>query len=196
MVLQTSCRCLRQVTKNSQETALIWLNTFNAEKLNRQLQQQQNITLKEFGCKPNLEIKQIDRFSRMKYLQVPTIDFYQLKVSYETLIIDDANNPTQRLRDESILALADISLIHQQDMEGNLIGSNEQKNNEEVRTSFHWWLHQIAKESFGMLKVVDLKKCEAELQSIFAKITTEKNGALIERFMLHQSSLTSLAPTR
>lgn len=55
MVLQTSCRCLRQVVKNSQETALIWLNKFNAEKLNRQLQQQQNITLKEFGGKPNVE---------------------------------------------------------------------------------------------------------------------------------------------
>ena len=27
MVLQTSCRCLRQVVKNADETALIWLNS-------------------------------------------------------------------------------------------------------------------------------------------------------------------------
>ena len=38
MVLQTSCRCLRQVIKNGQETALIYLNESNAEKLNMQLE--------------------------------------------------------------------------------------------------------------------------------------------------------------
>lgn len=192
MVLQTSCRCLRQVSKNSQETALIWLNKFNAEKLNRQLQQQQNITLKEFGSKSNVEPKQIDRFSRMERMQVPAIDFYQLKVSYETHIIDEANNPAERLRSEDILAQADISMIHQQDMEGNLIASVEQECKEEVRTSFSWWLHQIAKESFGMLTVVDLKKCEAELQAIFAKITTEKDGELIENRKYDHQRIRSL----
>lgn len=192
MVLQTSCRCLRQVTKNSQETALIWLNKFNAEKLNRQLQQQQNITLKEFGGKPNVEPKLIDRFSRMERMQVPKIDFYQLKVSYETLIIDDANDPAKRLQSENILAQADISLIHQQDMEGNLIASVEQESREEIRTSFSWWLHQIARESFGMVTVADLKKCEAELQAIFAKITKEKNGELMENSRYDHKRIRSL----
>ena len=192
MVLQTSCRCLRQVTKNSQETALIWLNKFNAEKLNRQLQQQQNITLKEFGGKSNVEPKLIDRFSRMERMQVPAIDFYQLKVSYETLIIDDANDPAQRLQSEDILALADINLIHQQDMEGNLLASVEQESKEEIRTSFHWWLHQIVKESFGMVTVAELKKCEAELQTIFVKITTEKDGVLVENVKYDHQCIRSL----
>ena len=39
MVLQTSCRCLRQVDKGCPETALIYLNDSNAEKLNDQLRQ-------------------------------------------------------------------------------------------------------------------------------------------------------------
>ena len=190
MVLQTSCRCLRQVTKGSRETALIWLNKFNAEKLNRQLQQQQNITLKEFGGKSDLE--PIDRFSRMEHMQVPEIDFYQLKVSYETLIINDANDPAARLKSEDILAPADITLIHQQDMEGNLIASVEQENKDEIRTSFRWWLFQIAKESFGMLKVADLKKCEPELRSIFSQITTEKNGVLVENQKYDHQRIRSL----
>ena len=192
MVLQTSCRCLRQVTKNTQETALIWLNKFNAEKLNRQLQQQQNISLKEFGGKSNLEPNLIDRFSRMEHMQVPAIDFYQLKVSYETLIVDETNNPAQRLQDEKILSLSDISLIHQQDMEGNLIASVEQESKEEVRTSFRWWLHQIAKESFGKLTVADLKKCESELHTIFAQITTEKDGSTIENNKYDHQRIRSL----
>ncbi len=39
MVLQTSCRCLRQVETGVLETALIYLNDTNADKLNAQLQQ-------------------------------------------------------------------------------------------------------------------------------------------------------------
>ena len=48
MVLQTACRCLRQVQKNALETALIYLNNSNAEKLNAQLLKQHHISLKEF----------------------------------------------------------------------------------------------------------------------------------------------------
>ncbi len=192
MVLQTSCRCLRQVTKNSQETALIWLNKFNAEKLNRQLQQQQNITLKEFGSKQSLESTLIERFSRMERMQVPSIDFYQLKVSYETLIIDEANNPSQRLQGKDILALADISLIHQQDFEGNMIASVENENSEVVPTSFNWWLHQIAKESLGTLTVENLKKCKKELQSIFMQITIEQDNVLIENNKYDHQRIRSL----
>lgn len=123
---------------------------------------------------------------------MPKIDFYQLKVSYETLVINEANDPAERLRSENILALSDISLIHQQDMEGNLIASVEQESKEEVRTSFRWWLHQIAKESFGMLSVADLKNCEAALQAIFAKITTEKDGELIENSRYDHQRIRSL----
>ncbi len=44
MVLQTSCRCLRQVIKGSPETALIYLNSSNAEKLNVQIEKQHHIS--------------------------------------------------------------------------------------------------------------------------------------------------------
>ena len=192
MVLQTSCRCLRQVVKNDKETALIWLNKFNAEKLNRQLEQQQNITLKEFNSKLSPEPKLIERFSRMERMQVPKIDFYQLKVSFETLIIEESNNPAQRLQDEKLLALSDISLIHQQNMEGKLLDSYEQEDSEEVQTSFQWWLQQIAKESFGTLTVSDLKTCETVLHSIFSQITTAKDGFIIENKKYDHQRIRSL----
>ena len=179
MVLQTSCRCLRQVVKNGTETALIWLNKWNADTLNLQLKKQQNITLQEFSSKPP-SIKNIERFSRMDHMQVPPIDFYQLKVSYETLVIDEANDSSQRLKDPSLISETDIALIHQQDMEGNLLTSFQQESTEEVCVSFRWWLHQIAKESFGTLTVADLKTCEAELRSIFEQTTMEKDGTRIE----------------
>ena len=180
MVLQTSCRCLRQVVKNSHETAIIWLNQFNADKLNRQLEQQQNITLKEFSSKSSSDIRLIDRYSRMEKMQVPPIDFYQLKVSYETLVVDEDNDPAVRLQDANLLAKLNVSLIHQQDMESRLISTYVQENEEIVQTSFLWWLQQIAKESFGTLSVSELKNYQEQLYFIFKQITNERDGVTIE----------------
>lgn len=133
MVLQTSCRCLRQVQKNHAETALIWLNKFNADTLNKQLKQQQNITLQEFSDKKTYSFKSIERFSRMERMQVPPIDFFQLKVSYQTLIIDEDTHTAERLTDEGILQQAELSIIHHQDMEGHIIGHYEEENNRTMK---------------------------------------------------------------
>lgn len=170
MVLQTSCRCLRQVVKDNTESAIIWLNKFNADTLNKQLKQQQNITLQEFVQKVPLTRPTIERFSRMERMQVPPIDFYQLKVSYETLIVDESNDPHARLQDEAIIVKAAPSLAHQQDMEGKHIASFELETIDAEVPSFQWWLQQIAKESFGTLTVAQLKTCEIELRSIYDKL--------------------------
>ena len=186
MVLQTSCRCLRQVVKDSTESAIIWLNKFNADTLNKQLKQQQNITLQEFVQKVPLIIPTVERFSRMERMQVPPIDFYQLKVSYETLIVDEANDPHARLQDDSIVVKAAPSLAHQQDMEGKHIASFELETNDAEVPSFQWWLQQISKESLGTLTVAQLKTCEIELRSIHDQLTPEHDHQRI-RSLIRQA---------
>ncbi len=186
MVLQTSCRCLRQVVKDNTESAIIWLNKFNADTLNKQLKQQQNITLQEFVQKVPLTRPTIERFSRMERMQVPPIDFYQLKVGYETLIVDESNDPHARLQDEAIIVKAAPSLAHQQDMEGKHIASFELETNDAEVPSFQWWLQQIAKESFGTLTVAQLKTCEMELRSIYDKLTPKHNHQRI-RSLIRQA---------
>ena len=192
MVLQTSCRCLRQVVRHEHETALIWLNAFNAEKLNRQLFQQQNITLQEFGNKPKPDVPLIDRYSRMEKLRVPDIDFYQLKVGYETLVIDDATHPAERLSDERLLVSRPVSLIHRQDLEGRLLDTYEQEDETIHRVTYHWWLQQIAKESFGTLSVAMLRTCDEQLKRIFSKITKLKDGYTVEDTAYDQARIRSL----
>ena len=103
MVLQTSCRCLRQVVKNADETALIWLNKFNADTLNKQLKQQQNISLQELNRGKHKKQIMIERFPRTTLLKVPPIDFYQLKVSYQTLTTEEHPHTDEKLTDEKIL---------------------------------------------------------------------------------------------
>ena len=80
MVLQTSCRCLRQVVKGAPETALIYLNDTNADKLNEQLMRQHRISLKEFS-EANNDKTVIKRYDRTAYLKLPKVDFYQLKIN-------------------------------------------------------------------------------------------------------------------
>ena len=175
MVLQTSCRCLRQVEKNKQETALIWLNKFNADKLNVQLKQQQNISLQEFSHKEAKPTISIERFSRMDKQKVPPIDFYQLKISYSTLVIDEECHTRERLA-ESCLDERHLPLIHQIDFEGNEVATEMAQVDEGEEIAFFEWLNEIAKESFGSLTVNSLQEYETELLSLFDKITVEEYG--------------------
>lgn len=171
MVLQTSCRCLRQVVKNADETALIWLNKFNADTLNKQLKQQQNISLQEFNKGKHQKTIQIERFSRMDKLKVPPIDFYQLKVSYQTLITEEHPHTAQKLADDSIFTEADVALIHKQDLAGKDLGHYLAGAEAGEYISFRQWLYQIVKESFRTLALENLKEHEALLRKIFERIT-------------------------
>ena len=103
------------MARNQEESALIWLNKFNADTLNKQLKQQQNISIRELNESGQNKEKRIDRFSRMEKLRVPPIDFYQLKVSYQTLLVDNQPHTSERLSQEDLWEKADETLIHQQD---------------------------------------------------------------------------------
>ena len=171
MVLQTSCRCLRQVVRGEQEKALVWMNRWNVDKLNKELKQQQNITLQEFSKKPEPAKKRIERFSRMDKQQVPPIDFFQLKVEYETQVIEEQPDTATLLADESLKQKANRSLVYVQDFEGNMLGYEELRKENGESFTFHWWLQKIAKESMGALSMKELKQYEAQLHKLFDEIT-------------------------
>lgn len=82
------------MVKSTAETALIYLNDGNADKLNAQLQQQHHISLKEF-TQNSPDRTEIRRYDRIAYLKLPKIDFYQFKVNYETLTIAPAAPETK-----------------------------------------------------------------------------------------------------
>ncbi len=182
MVLQTSCRCLRQVEKNAEETALIWMNAFNADTLNKQLKQRQDITLQEFANQPQRPQVRIERHSRMEHLKVPPIDFFQLKVSYQTLVIDERSDARQNLEDKTLLQKANLAIIEEQDLEGNILKKDIEQLGDTEYAGFNAWLHCIVKESFNTLTIAGLKACEPQLRSIFERITVEREG---KRFFNH-----------
>ena len=176
MVLQTSCRCLRQVVKVSPETALIYLNDSNAEKLNAQLLQQHHISLKEFS-EANNEKTVLRRYDRTAYLKLPKVDFYQLKISYESLVIEEADIAGGiSASAENAVVSADIIKTTDFSMKDISIAIDDNERGNEP-ASFTTWLYNITKGSFGFVTMDQLLPYSAILGEIYNKITHVKDGA-------------------
>ena len=178
MVLQTSCRCLRQVDADDpNETALIWLNDGNAKMLNEQLQKEQNTTLEALNTLTKSSVDEVPRHSRMAHLKLPHVDFYQLEVSYRS--IREAEDADTRAKLQAIKpATFKTSALIQTGALSNLTGSDLSEGEIEIieqtgteAADYHRWLFALSKESFGLISPPDLRAFDAELRVIFTAIT-------------------------
>lgn len=180
MVLQTSCRCLRQVDKGKEETALIWLNSDNADTLNKQLKQEQNSSIDELNAtRRNAKPEMVERHSRIEYLQLPKVDFYQMKVTYQSIDEEETANTKTKLKN-IIKNLDDYkasALIRTSDISNIDMGKIDVVNETGIAfANFNQWLFQISRESFGLISEKQLQQYEAELREIFNTVSYEKNG--------------------
>ena len=180
MVLQTSCRCLRQVDKGKEETALIWLNKDNADTLNKQLKQEQNTSIEELNStKRTGKPETIDRHSRMAFLQLPKVDFYQMKVTYQA--IDEEETPNTKAKLKALLKNIDnfkaSALITTSDIANIDTGEIDVINETGIAfANFNQWLFEISRESFGLISEELLHHYDSELNEIFETVSYEKNG--------------------
>ena len=191
MVLQTSCRCLRQVERGKTEEAVIWLNKYNADTLNTQLSKTQNTSVKEINAKHQAEPVMIKRYSRMEVQKVPPIDFYQLKVVYNTLMIEETPDTKNRLQTKCIEKNSH-TLVNVQDLSGKIVNTYAIDTQSGERITYTDWLHTIAKESFNTLSVQELKHYDKELRNIFSQITVEKDGNRFTDEQYNQQRIRSL----
>ena len=182
MILQTSCRCLRQVDVKAAETeeALIWLNDGNAKILNGQLRQQQQTSIQEINQAGNgIGEQRAQRHSRIEQLELPALDFYQLKVHYQAIV--EAEIQTQKkLQDvyedlESYQASVSIITTDFEDMEGGKLHIRESGATQPA--GFKQWLNGIAKTSFHTISTTRLYELEEQLQAIFDGITIQGQGS-------------------
>jgi type III restriction enzyme len=182
MVLQTSCRCLRQVDKGKEETALIWLNKDNAEILNKQLKQEQNSSIDELNNTKRIgSIEMVDRQSRMEYLELPKIDFYQLKVTYQST--DEEETPNSKTKLKAILKNIEdykaSALISTSDIANIDTGLIDIINETGIAfANYNQWLFEISRQSFSIISLVQLHSYQTELKELFEAITYLKNEQL------------------
>jgi hypothetical protein len=192
MVLQTSCRCLRQVDKGKHETARIWLNEYNAKVLNDQLKKEQQTSIEELNkLDRKAEPEQIERFSRIEHLQLPKVEFYQLQITYNS--IDEEENPNTKKKLEILFKEIDTykqsALIKTSELSN--IDDADIKMIEQTGTyfaNFNGWLFEISKESYNKITVSDLNKYTKELKAVYNKITFKKDSNLLfnELYDLYQ----------
>ena len=180
MVLQTSCRCLRQVDKGKAETALIWLNKDNADTLNKQLKQEQNSSIDELNStKRTGKAEMVERHSRMEYLQLPKVDFYQMKVTYQSIDQEETANTKAKLKaiikkmeDYKASALISTSEISNIDT-GEIDVINETGI---AFANYNHWLFDISRQSFALIPESQLHQFDTELNEIFETVSFEKDG--------------------
>lgn len=191
MVLQISCRCLREVDNTHKETALIWLNKFNAEKLNQQLQEQQYTTIAEFGGKKPDDLITIHRYSRMERLKLPPIDYYQIKINYNTVETAQVANIGEYLRTYQ-LPHVDSTVIYTQGFDqSNTASESAVRYGMTAIANFRLWLDSIVKESLGLLSIDILTRYEPELKLLFDKITIRNGETLVYDSDIDQSKVRS-----
>lgn len=191
MVLQTSCRCLREVTDASQETALIYMNTENYKYLDEQLQKQQHISIQEFQQgKKHEETVQLNRYDRTAHLHLPNVEFYQMHVTSTGVVAEPVTYERTR---EEISRASDSALVENPVLtEWQITNRGLQRTNtitdggehgSEI-TNYNQWLYRIAKESFGFLSIPQLNRQQDALKAIFKAITyTDAEG--VTRFSSH-----------
>ncbi len=193
MVLQTSCRCLRQVEKGVIESALIYLNESNAKTLNLQLQQQHRINLDDFQKGAQSQTVTLKRYDRTKYLKLPKVDFYQLKVNYRTVTTQPAENIGEKILNsvngaeiKNIKETGEITTeLHRTGID---IDETERGN---TLANFNCWISEIIKESFGFITYKDLTPYCVQLKNVFDKITIVKDGLRYFSSLFHQNLIRS-----
>lgn len=179
MVLQTTCRCLRQVDKEQSETAIVWLNRENATILNEQLKKEQNSSIEQLNNAKAISKNLITRHSRIEFLQIPPIDFYQMKINYQSISEEQNTNTSDKLQvlqntlnnyfSNSLITETEISdldngkTIYIDQSIGNVITYPE-------------WIFNISRSSFNKITLSELYKFDDILKKIFEQITTIQNN--------------------
>ena len=186
MVLQTSCRCLREVDKGAGYSALIWLNEFNYKVMEETLKVEQHTSVREINSLNSEMEALIPRYSRTDYLRLPKVDFYQLRIQYTVTSSSESMQPLQSLvslqsnLDQFYRAGAEktstISSKYQQPLEKGSVKSIDQV--KEGLADFKGWLSIIIKESFGRLNHKSLAPYRNQLMAIFSTITFRDDGGL------------------
>jgi len=174
MVLQTTCRCLRQVSKDQAETAVVWLNRENATILNEQLKKEQNSSIEQLNNAKAIGKDLIIRHSRMEFLQIPPIDFYQMKINYQSINEEQTTNTNHKLQKllNEINNYFNHSLITETEITDLDNGSTSyiQQSMGNAGT-YKQWLFDISRSSFAKITLHELEQFNDILQQIFEQIS-------------------------
>ena len=183
-IIQTTCRCLRQVVKGNDETALVWLNQENAKILNKQLQEEQHTSIEELNqLTRESQQEMVERHSRMEFLKLPKIDYYQLQINYQEVEEEKDANTTEKIKS----LFADLDNFRSDAVVRTSTGLDSLDNarldfldsTDGGLANYNAWIFKIFKESYKTVSLNELHKHDVPLRKIFDKVSFERDGMLV-----------------
>lgn len=183
MVLQTSCRCLREVVHGDPETALIFLNDKNAGHLEKQLEETQRIDLKTFQSGQADE--GVVRHSRMKKIGLPMIDHVRFELSREMTVTElEGADIDQGIRETANQCRVSVSIesVENLDFTGNSTSYEHASLRHGTRpVSYRKWKHDLLNEAGpvpGRLEdYANSTEGDTTLSALFETLTEVIDGA-------------------
>jgi len=160
MVLQSACRCLREVVRGQRHTALIYLSQDNAQVLEAQLKNSQNTSIAALNAAAQAQAATVPVFDRTAWLKsmdkIPAIEAYQLRLHTQTLFIQDDPQTRAKLqvalqraqtRQNSGITTGTLDHLSVRSTSAVELGATAE---------FAHWLHTLVRESAGTLAQVAL----------------------------------------
>lgn len=184
-VLQTGCRCLRQVTKGERETALIYLSDDNRRYFTKQLKKQHHLTIDALEQGGKAKETKLIRYNRMEQLDLPPVHFMQVDIEYKQEIHQGKKNIDAEIKKALPPDVYRSAELEEIDMQGIL----RERSTLDYRNMgspikparFASWLLTIRKESFGTVTREALRQHEKALRWVFARVTEKRQGILCYR---------------
>lgn len=198
MVLQTSCRCLRQVTPEDDDaTAVIWLNKFNADKLNAQLKTEQHTSIEELntlGRGDGADL--VQRHDRTAHLGLPPVSFVQLRVRHTEEVTEEAD-PAKALAAlvTELEATPSPFLRTGYIEERGLTDGAAQRRTLVAATGaepalYPAWLAALHRTGLGVPTWPDLRRHDAVLRRVFDRLTyTDESGRRLFNDLLDRAEV-------
>lgn len=193
-VLQTGCRCLREVADASGEKALIVLNAGNAKLFANQLRQQYRTDLKTFTEGQRGE--SVHRTSRMDVLDIPPIAHHRFQLSHNMtsheLPREDIANGLDAAVEASRLKV-DVQSVDNLDFEGTRAFSAVHDDGWGEAMGFSRWLWLLRYETGpceGLERYVREQGADA-LRAVFDQVSLAADGVTYLRADIGQMELRS-----
>ena len=117
----------------------------------------------------------------MELLDLPLVDFYQLRVKYQSIDEETEAHTKTKLQElvkniNKYKAAALVTTAEINNLDEGDIAIMKQTGFDAA--NFNLWVHQISKKALGLIKTNELHAFNTELQAIFKKITYEENNIL------------------
>lgn len=181
-VLQTACRCLREVTDASKENALIYLSPDNYETLDKELKENYQLSITDLSGKKeqNIEVQvRKPKLGKLKYWQIDTkykiVKKTSPEIKKELLSFNFSNIKKSFPYDKSVVS----GRIGKSGLTGEVVVAEVKTDNTSL-FSFEDFVYDLSSRTYGLYSETDLYNGYADaLSAIHSNIQKEMEWLLL-----------------